>query len=208
VRVDEFLETHLGLPLQHLDLNGIFTDPVDLVVDFRLKLPQNINRMIKTLVILEDIGRTLDPGFQMIDRIRPFAGNYFLRRYAPSSLWERVAVTALDTEGLLGELPVHARRLLSDLAKGKARITMGPAGLGTLRFVLDAVSNRLVFGLILAALLVSSSLIVLAGIAPRWHGIPVVGLGGYVAAAVMGFGFAIDRLRIAARQRRRSRRRR
>jgi len=206
IRVDELLETYLDLPLQHLDLSGIFADLIDLVVSFRLQLPQNVNLMIKTLVVLEGIGRTLHPGFMMIDRIKPYAAGFFLRRYAPGRVLERLSLFSLDTEDLVSELPLRTREVLSQLAAGETRVNIDFAGLDRLRFVLDAVSNRLVFGLILAALLVSSSLIVLAGIAPKWHGIPVIGLAGYLVAAAMGFGFVIAWVRksAAGRGRRRS----
>ncbi|MBN1837143.1 MAG: hypothetical protein JW820_14905 [Spirochaetales bacterium] len=209
IRVDELLETYLDLPLRHLDLSGIFTDLIDLVVSFRLQLPQNVNLMIKTLVLLEGIGRALDPGFMMIDRIRPYAAGFFLRRYAPGRLLERLSLFSLDAEDLLAELPIRTREVLSQLAEGEARVNIDFAGLDRFCFVLDAVSNRLVFGLILAALLVSSSLIVLAGIAPKWQGIPVIGLAGYLIAAAMGFGFVVAWLRksaAAARGNRRARR--
>jgi len=59
----------------------------------------------------------------------------------------------------------------------------------------DRVSNRLAFAIVLASLVIGSSLIVLAGIPPKWHGIPVIGLAGFVIAGVMGFWLLISILR-------------
>ena len=56
-------------------------------------------------------------------------------------------------------------------------------------------SNRLAFAIVLAALIVGSSLIVLSGIPPRWHNVPVIGLFGFLLAACMGFGLLISMIR-------------
>jgi len=59
----------------------------------------------------------------------------------------------------------------------------------------DRVSNRLAFAIVLASLVIGSSLIVLAGTPPKWHDIPVIGLAGFVIAGVMGFWLLISILR-------------
>jgi ubiquinone biosynthesis protein len=43
--------------------------------------------------------------------------------------------------------------------------------------------------------MIGSSLIVLAGIPPKWHDIPVIGLAEFVIAGVMGFWLLISILR-------------
>ena len=51
----------------------------------------------------------------------------------------------------------------------------------------DRISNRIAFAIVLAPLVIGSSLIVLVGIQPKWYGIPVIGLAGFLVAEVMGF---------------------
>lgn len=59
----------------------------------------------------------------------------------------------------------------------------------------DQVSNRTAFAIVLAALVIGSSLIVLSGIPPRWHEIPIVGIVGFLAAGAMGFWLLVSMLR-------------
>ncbi|MFO7731079.1 MAG: hypothetical protein R6V86_09965 [Spirochaetia bacterium] len=58
-----------------------------------------------------------------------------------------------------------------------------------IRETYDKLGFRLVFGLVLSALLISSSLIVLADIEPQIYGIPLISMLGYSIGAVMGIGF-------------------
>jgi len=60
---------------------------------------------------------------------------------------------------------------------------------------LDQVSNRISFAIVLASLVMGSSLIVLAGIPPLWHDIPVIGIIGFLGAGAMGFWLLYSILR-------------
>jgi len=56
----------------------------------------------------------------------------------------------------------------------------------------DRISNRLSFAIVLASLVIGSGLIVLSGIPPKWHEIPVIGLVGFLIAGFMGFWLLIS----------------
>ena len=75
------------------------------------------------------------------------------------------------------------------------RLEFEHRGLAELRIALDQVSNRISFAIVLASLVIGSSLIILSGIPPKWYGIPVIGLIGYLLAGVMGFWLLLSILR-------------
>ena len=60
---------------------------------------------------------------------------------------------------------------------------------------LERIVNRLAFALILASLIIASSLIVHARVPPMWHGMSVPGMLGYLVAGMMGFWLLIAMLR-------------
>jgi ubiquinone biosynthesis protein len=60
---------------------------------------------------------------------------------------------------------------------------------------MERTSNRLAFAVVLSSLIIGSSVIVHAGIPPKWNGIPVIGLAGFIVAAVMGFWLLISIIR-------------
>ena len=75
------------------------------------------------------------------------------------------------------------------------RIEFEHHGLQALGAALDRVSNRIAFAIVLAALIVGSSLIVLSDIPPHWHDIPVIGLLGFLVAGIMGFWLLLSIIR-------------
>lgn len=69
---------------------------------------------------------------------------------------------------------------------GEARIIMRHDGLDPLRHSLDQITNRVAFAIVLAALIVGTALIVHSRMPPLRHGVPIIGLFGFVITDVLG----------------------
>ena len=100
-----------------------------------------------------------------------------------------------NAAAFLRELPLEIRRVLAQVRSGQAKIIFRHEGLEPLDNTLERVSNRLSFALVLAALIISSSLVIHARVPPMWHEIPVIGVVGYLFAGIMGFWLLIAILR-------------
>ena len=96
---------------------------------------------------------------------------------------------------LLKEIPGEVREILRQAKHGKVKMEFEHRGLEPMLSTHDRISNRLAFAIVLAALIIGSSLIVLSGIPPKWHEIPVIGLAGFIIAGVMGFWLLVSILR-------------
>jgi len=60
---------------------------------------------------------------------------------------------------------------------------------------LDQASNRTVFAIVLASLVIGSALMVLSGVPPKWHEIPIIGIIGFLGAGIMAFWLLFSILR-------------
>jgi ubiquinone biosynthesis protein len=65
---------------------------------------------------------------------------------------------------------------------GETRIQFEHRGLDSLALKLDRAVNRMVFAIVLAALVIGSSVVIHSGMPPYLHGVPLIG--------VLGFGIA------------------
>jgi ubiquinone biosynthesis protein len=59
----------------------------------------------------------------------------------------------------------------------------------------DRVSNRISFSIIIAALIIGSALVLASSIPPLFYGISLLGIIGFIAAAVMGFWLLVSMMR-------------
>ena len=181
------VDLYLYRPLGELEAGRILQDLLDLVTRHKLTFKPAFYQMMKALSTVEGVGLMLDPKLELIRLARPFMRRIRLERMRPARLAEEIARTGSGYLQLLRELPEELRTILRQLRGGRMRIEFEHRGLQALGAALDRVSNRIAFAIVLAALIVGSSLIVLSDIPPHWHDIPVIGLLGFLVAGIMGF---------------------
>jgi ubiquinone biosynthesis protein len=81
------------------------------------------------------------------------------------------------------------------LKSGRVRIEFEHRGLEPVLKKFEQNVNRLVFSLVLASLVIGSSIVVLSDIPPRFYGLPLIGLAGFLAAGIIGFSLLISIMR-------------
>ena len=193
--VAEFIDRHFYRPLKELELGKLLHQLLEMVTRHHLRVSPNLFMMIKALSIVEGLGRTLDPDFDIIEQAGPFFRQSQIDRLHPRRIAKEMVATGTDLLNLLKEIPGEVRDILRQTRQGKVKIEFEHRGLDQMLFTHDRISNRIAFAIVLASLVIGSGLIVLSGIPPRWHEIPIIGLIGFVFAGAMGFWLLISILR-------------
>jgi len=189
------LDRYLYLPLKELEAGRIFQNLMELVSQHKIYFKPNLYLMMKSLSTAEAVGQMLDPELELIRLAEPFMRKVKSDRMRPGRIADETGETTSQYLKLIRELPDELRSILGQIRKGQMKIEFEHLGLEILRAALDQASNRIAFAIVLAALVIGSSLIVLAGIPPKWYGIPIIGLAGYLMAGIMGFWLLLSILR-------------
>jgi len=184
--VAEFIDQHFYRPLKELDLGKLLHQLLEMAARHRLTVPPDLFLMIKALSTAEGVGRVLDPDFDATERAAPFVRRIQLQRLYPKRVAEDIYDSGSDFLHLIKEIPGELREILRQARQGRVKIEFEHRGLENMLSTHDRISNRLAFAIVLASLIIGSSLIVLSEIPPKWHGIPVIGLAGFIIAGVMG----------------------
>jgi ubiquinone biosynthesis protein len=185
--VGELLEAYSFVALKDFRIGEFLNRLIRLIIRNRLRMPPGFYLMLKAVVTLEGVTRRLDPGFDMVESIKPFARRAMRERLRPYRLARELYHGALDLTPMLQELPAQARDILGLVKRGKLRIEFQHQGLEPALRTHERMMTRLVFALVLAALIIGSSLVVLSGIPPKWHDVPVIGVAGFLSAGFVGF---------------------
>ena len=189
------MDLYLYRPLGDLEAGKILQDLLDLVSRHKLSFKPSLYLMMKALSTVEGLGLMLDPKLELIRLAKPFMRRIRLARMQPGRIAEEITNTGSSYFNLLRDLPEDLRSILRQLRSGRMRLEFEHRGVKSLGSALERVSNRISFAIVLAALIVGSSLIVLSDIPPRWHSIPVIGLIGFLVAGVMGFWLLLSIIR-------------
>ncbi len=186
-----FIDRYLYRPLKEIRIGEVLQKMLDLAVSFRLTIKPNLYLMLKAISQVESLGAELDPDFEIVSRAKPFVERIQWARLNPRRLAAEIFASGTDLVSLLQEIPAEFRSILKQTRAGQLNIVFQHRGLEKLRNTLDRSSNRIAYAIVLAALIVGSSLVVLSGVPPTWNKIPLIGLIGFLVAGLMGFGLLI-----------------
>jgi ubiquinone biosynthesis protein len=160
-----------------------------------VRLSPDLAGMMAYLVEVEELVRGYDPKFSGT-RAAERAVEALISRYRdPQYLISRTArrLSRLDT---YADYPRQIHSVLNELRDGEIEVKFRHQGLNNLISKVDILANRLVFALLIAALIVGSSLIGIFGESDvRFLGINIFGLIGFTVAAVFGLLLLIGIIR-------------
>jgi ubiquinone biosynthesis protein len=160
-----------------------------------MRFPRDLLLLAKTLSTLEGIVHQLDPEFDIIEHLKLFAEQLIKRGASPGRLL-KVATRIFSTYLLLlKELPGDLVPILRKIRQGKLKVEFEHRGLDNLISQAERSTNRLSISLIIAALIVGSSLIMQTSRGPLLFGVPVLGGIGFVIAGILGIGLIVAMLR-------------
>ena len=191
----EFMDRHLYQSLQQLELGKLLQQLLEIISRYGIQLKPEFFLLMKALSSVESVGLMLDPEFEIVKYAEPFIRHIQSNRLSPKRIAGDAIEAGAEFLGLLKETPREVRAILKQAREGKVKIEFEHKGLETMFFIHDRISNRIAFAIVLASLIVASSLIILSGIPPKWNEIPIIGITGFIVATIMGFWLLISILR-------------
>jgi ubiquinone biosynthesis protein len=166
-----------------------------LVLKHGLKVPSELLLMNRTILIVDNIGRQLDPDFNLLTAARPYAEKMVQSRLSPERIVSRASENLSEISDLLLDTPRQVNRLLRKTLRNEVSFRIDPAGMDRLIQDIDRSSNRVAFSMVIAALIVGSSLLLQSDIGGRIFGLPTLGAIGFLVAFVLGLRLLFSILR-------------
>lgn len=184
--IDDFMGKHLFKSLKDLDMGRLIQDFLDIATRNKVRVPPVIFLMMKAFASVEGIARLLDPEFDMISHAEPFIRRAKLSRYNPKKIARDLYTTLSDSMTVIQDLPREALLLARLTRQNKLSIGVEIKDLDAFLRTHDQVSNRLSFAVIIGSLIIGSALLLAFGTPPILYGVSLVGMIGFLAAAVFG----------------------
>jgi ubiquinone biosynthesis protein len=190
--IASFMELHLYKPLKEIRMGYLLQEFLGLFVRHRLRLPPDIFLMVKALTEVEGVGLLMDPDFDMTERVAPFIKRLQMEKMHPKRLLGDFIESGGALVQLLKSIPEDLHDILTQIKQGKSRIRFEHRGLENFIFEMDRSSNRIAFSLIIASIIIGSSLIITTNLGPHLFGFSMLGLVGYTIAGVLGVWLLIS----------------
>ena len=194
------LESHVTRVLRRhrnysTDNGGIGRLMLDLLRVFGLhgiRLAGEYTLLAKTVLTLEDSCRLLDPAFDIAENARGFVKKLVRESRNPLRMTSEFGREFFTGLGALSDSPMIIARILRRIEAGVSGLVVEHKGVDGFADVVDMAVNRLVFAIIVAALLVGSSLLIRSGADSLSFN---MGMAGYTIAFVFTIYLIVDILR-------------
>ncbi len=174
-------------PLGEIHFTRLATDLLRVLREQQLQLPHEISMVVRALVVTEGVGAQLDPDFDLNSVLTPFARRLIRERLSVAAVAKRIGRASLDAGALLLELPTRLRRLLDLADQSGIEVHLRASELESLVGRAEGIGNRLVAGMITAALVNGAGQLVASD--PRlrtWKG-ALTGLGVTAFTTLSGY---------------------
>lgn len=171
-----------GNALSEISIGDIFEKVRAILNKNQVILPEDLYLLVKGVGQIEGIGRHLDPSLDIMKTLEPYAKRILRERMNPKYIFEKGTKKITQVSESWLSLPEDLRNISQKILNGELKHKHEVTGFKELLKILD----RLVVAIIIASLLIASSIVVLSGIPPKINEIPVLGFLGYVISAILG----------------------
>jgi ubiquinone biosynthesis protein len=185
--IDDIIAVYHDTPLARVPLGRMMMQTFDVVRRNRVRPPASFTLMLKAVATIEALAKGLDSDFELIEHLRPYARRLSMQDFEPRTVLGRLRQMVQDA----GELAAHVgddfNAIVRKLRKGQFQLHVQHEHLEQLVSTLDKASNRVSFALIIAGLLIASSMLVAQrGTVLGLVALQALGVVGYMIATVLG----------------------
>jgi ubiquinone biosynthesis protein len=183
--VNQLQQKYYGMPLSQINVVEASTELINLSVKYKMRLPAELSLLSKMLMTVESIVTQLDPKISLVDLAEPYGRKVLARKMSPDQIIKELTNVFWDYAELASSYPRHLDKIMAMLANGELKIRMEHANLRRLASRIDILSNRLSLAIILASIIIGSSLVVENSSSNILGRIPLVELG-FITALILG----------------------
>jgi ubiquinone biosynthesis protein len=154
---------------------------------YRLKVPMNLMLLLKVFMMVLDIGVRLDPQFNFGREVTPYLSKLADTNTFSAGYVKRASMALLEGADALLDMPRNLNLMLRRLSTGTFKLEIVDTDIQKLQMALDKASDKIMIGLVVAALVVGSSMVLAAqpDVLPKQ--IVWIAIAGYTAAVLVGF---------------------
>lgn len=177
--LEDYIGEYGAADIARVNLSGALNDLIEIVRRNKILLGANVSMLLRVLILLEGTSRSLDRNFSLAEVLQPYAAKIVQRRFGPKGLLLETRRRARDWGRLFDRAPRELSDILGRVSEGKFDVNLEHRRL-------DPSVNKLVTGILAAALFLGSTTVLAAAIPPLVRGVSVFGVVGVVVSLWLG----------------------
>jgi len=176
--------------LKNLDIASLLSEFFSMLQRYQIKCPGDLILLTKALTTIEGVAEQFDPEFDVISHVEPRIQEIVISRYGFNAIYGRLQRTLSGYLELFENLPSDLQRFLGYFRHSRFTLNLELKRIEHLADKIDLSSRIMGMAMIIAALIVGSSILILADSIASKHGIfGTLGVIGLILAGINTAGF-------------------
>jgi ubiquinone biosynthesis protein len=154
------LRKYYGLPLKKIAVDQILAEIQPIIYEYHLHIPSDYWMLLKTLVIMEGVGKRLAPDFDVFEVSRPYVTRFLFGLVLPTSWGPTMLRNFSGWYELATEFPRQSRRILGQLERGDLELRIETPELENTTSQMNRMANRIILAILVGALSIALAMLI------------------------------------------------
>ncbi|MEK6772463.1 MAG: AarF/ABC1/UbiB kinase family protein [Bdellovibrionota bacterium] len=182
----ELIAPHYGLTLKNVNLGKLLMTSAGIAARHRLVVPSELMMFFKSIIAIEGIGRKISPGFDFLQYSLEFSADLIKHQFDPSKIAHDMSQVARESKNFLNALPRQLNFLIRKLNSPNHHFRFQLVELEDMKRSIESSFNLLFLGVVIAALILSGSLVYVHPNQELMLGMPMLTFILYSLAGILG----------------------
>jgi len=193
--IRDFTGKYYNVPMKRLDLGAIMDELFDHLRTHGLAIPHQVAVMAKATAYVDEMVKELAPDTNVFEPAQEYISRYISRRLQPKRLAVGGMYQAVDIARAMRRMPAALDGALDFATTLDERVNTFNQGFFKLVGLFKQSITSVCLSIVVAALIISSSIIINGYGSSAGQSIPFLALLGYALAMVLGIGLIVTLVR-------------
>ena len=165
----ELIDQYVGAAIGELAMGGLIGSMLGTIRRHHLRIPRDLSLLLRTLLLEEGIVQMLDPSFNLVEALKPYARRSLFADMSMQQMLRRIQAAGLDLADFALEVPEQVRRVVDAIEDGGFDVHLRARELEPLLSRAERLGNRIAVS-VLAAAVIDAATQLYARSRPRGRG--------------------------------------
>ncbi|NPA87998.1 MAG: AarF/ABC1/UbiB kinase family protein [Epsilonproteobacteria bacterium] len=182
----DIISSYFYSSLKQVELRALIEDMLKVMQRYKIYFKEDNYLLAKALVTMEGIGKKLYPEFNAAEEIKPFIIKIYKQTISPFNILKRSHEINKAVMEFITQAPSDLNEIIGKLKRGELKVEFEHVGLEEFEEAIEKSFNRLSTSIIIASLLIGSSMLLSSHIPPLFKNISLFGIIGFIFASILG----------------------
>lgn len=174
---------------QFNDISSVMREIVEsnVLKEYGVVIPHDLMMVVRTITMVYDFGHELDSSFNTTKILKPYGKKLILNKFSAKNIARESREFSMDMNYITRKIPDSILNLLNSISDtGQIKLSIASDELDSINNIFTRIVNELVLAIIIAAIIIGSSLVLHAGMGIKLFGYSALGFVGFVFSAILG----------------------